>query len=214
MEQPCAGSRSSALCRWGKGHAKGFASRRGASPDTDPSPLDPQLPHLDPLRGPSSFLSESASTLEGNMLEPVTRAGPSCHPPSCWDPGVWPPGPGRRGPLGRGWGEGTRAASDPPEAGREAGQEPQLQRSTLCYSLPPRRPLPPGSRPGLTPCFPPGRVPPPHWTKARAESPWWGLPGGNCLPGRNPRSLTQSPGCTAARQCVLILTSLRCKSAS
>lgn len=59
-----------------------------------------RTPGAPPSADPSSLLSESASTLEGNVLEPVPRAELSCHPPSCRDPGVWHPVPAGRPRLG------------------------------------------------------------------------------------------------------------------
>lgn len=56
------------------------------------SPAAP-APEPWPSMGPSSLLTESPSTLEGNMLELVPRVGPSCHCPSCCDPGVRHPMP-------------------------------------------------------------------------------------------------------------------------
>lgn len=50
---------------------------------------DPQLlPHWSSWPPLSFLLPASASTLEENMLEPIPRVGPSCHPPSSWDPRV------------------------------------------------------------------------------------------------------------------------------
>lgn len=196
----------------GEGTRQGFCQQaRGKfrhRPESLGSPAAPPRPSEGPLLLPLRICLHPGREHVGTCHQGRAQLSPSqLLGPWCVAARARPPGDA-------GGGGGKHAASDPPEAGREAGQEPQLQCSTLCYSLPPCRPLPPGSRPGLTPCFPPGHVPPPHWTKGRADGPWWGLPGGNCLPGRNPRSLTQSPGCTAAHQCVLILTSLRCKSPS
>lgn len=158
-----------------------------------PGQSDPAAPS--PPRAPSFLHTDSVSTLEGNVLKPVPRAGPSCHPPSCWDPGVrircQPAArPGTRIQLltHQRWGGGL--------VGR-AGAE-----VAACST--PNRPPPPGSQPALPATFPSARPSAfPTLAQANRQSrPYSSGMGSTC-----PRWDLRSLGHTAAHRYMLVFTS-------